>query len=675
MVSRRAVFGGLILGVVVIAGAAAGWWLRRPAAPAPLSRDWHAVVSVIAGDGVPLPRDGQAFAAGFADPFGLALGPDGAIYVADGVGSHRIRRVSPDGVVTTVAGGERGFADGPGAYARFDTPSGIAIDASGVLYVADTGNNAVRRIGPDGLVTTVATGFNAPLGVAVDAAGRVIVADTYNDRIAVVENGGVRTIAADGGFYTPSSVAVDATGRIFVADTGNGSVRVIEPSESTWVHPGGAALYRPVGIAVTPSGDAYVSEERGWITELRSDGGSRVVAGSTRGFRDGAGREARFRQPAGIAFAEEGRLIVADAGNAVVRLVAAPERRGFQAPPSPAIAPRFDVDAFRLQPLLWPVEPIEGPHEIAGTSGEARGEGGERMHLGIDIRAEQNTLVHALRDGVVRTPLALDAFGTLSESIRIGGISYVHVRAGREQGDALLDEVRFVPTYEGERLIDLRVKRGARFRSSEIVGTVNAFNHVHLNVGWPGEEYNPLVFELVNFQDTIAPTIARGGIMLYDPDGQRLTARERGRLIVSGPVQIVVDAWDQADGNRPNRRLGLYDLGYQVLNRDGTPAPGFEAVRHTMRFDRLASDPESVRLVYASGSGIPFYGNRRTRFLYTVTNTLRDGLASRGFWDPSQLAPGDYTLRIWAADIRGNVAVINRDLAVSVRESSDRVIE
>jgi murein DD-endopeptidase MepM/ murein hydrolase activator NlpD len=316
---------------------------------------------------------------------------------------------------------------------------------------------------------------------------------------------------------------------------------------------------------------------------------------------------------------------------------------------------------------VWPVAPIEGPHEIAGTVGEARGDGGERMHLGIDVRAEQGTMVHAIRDGAAASPLALEAFGTLSETITVGPLTYIHVRGGRTRKQELLDRSRFVPTYdERGKLTDLRVRRGARFVAGDAVGTVNAFNHVHLNVGWSGEEYNALDLRLVQFEDSVSPVISPRGVQLLDEAGQPIKARVRGRVPVSGRVSIVVDAWDQANESRPGRRLGLYDLGYQLLRADGTPAPGFEAVRHTMRFDRFTIDPDAARLVYASGSGIPFYGNRRTRFLYQVTNTLRDGVAARGFWDTSELPPGDYTLRIWAADINGNVATANRDLAVTV---------
>jgi hypothetical protein len=237
----------------------------------------------------------------------------------------------------------------------------------------------------------------------------------------------------------------------------------------------------------------------------------------------------------------------------------------------------------------------------------------------------------------------------------------------------VLDRARFVPAYdEAGTVIGMRVKRGARFATGEVIGTVNPFNHVHLNVGWPGEEQNPLRFRLVQFEDTVPPAIARGGVRLYDEHGQVLKSRARGRIVVSGRVQVVVDAADQVNGNRPGRRLGLYDLGYQVLNRDGSPAPGFDTVRHTLRFDRLAVDTDAPRLVYAPGSGIPFYGRRRTRFLYIVTDTFHDGVAAPGFWDTTRLAPGDYIVRAWAADIRGNVALANRDVAVTVVSADDR---
>jgi len=679
----------VLLAVVAIGGGVAWWRLSAADGVSRLDRDWAAVVTVLAGDGVAEWRDGDAYRARFTDPFGVATAADGTIYVADGVGSHRIRAISADGRVTTVAGGRRGFADGVGAEARFDTPSALAIAGDGTIYVADTGNNAIRRIARDGTVTTLAGGgvagfrdgaaaeaqFNGPIGVAVSSAGRVFVADTYNDRIRVIEpDGNVRTIAADAVFNTPSGVAVDPSGRVYVTDTRNRLIQQIDPSGVSAVPFGFAALSRPVGIAAAPDGDIYVTDERGGVIVIHPDGSSRTLAGSIPGFHDGPGLDARFRRPTGIAIAGAGRVVVADAGNALVRMVAAPSRLEFRTPPAPNIEPQFDIETFRAEPLVWPVAPIEGPHEIAGTVGEARGDGGERMHLGIDVRADQGTVVYAVRDGTAASPSALEAFNTLSETITLGPLTYIHVRAGRARGSAIFDLSRFVPTYdERGKLRDLRVRRGARFSAGEVVGTVNAFNHVHLNVGWSGEEYNALDLRLVQFEDSVPPMIAPRGIQLLDEQQLPIKDRVRGRVVVRGAVQIVVDAWDQANESRPGRRLGLYDLGYQVLRPDDTPAPGFETVRHTMRFDRFTIDPEAARLVYASGSGIPFYGNRRTRFLYTVTNTLKNGVAARGVWDATQLPPGDYVVRIWAADVNGNVATSNRDLPVTVvHDAGDR---
>jgi hypothetical protein len=110
----------------------------------------------------------------------------------------------------------------------------------------------------------------------------------------------------------------------------------------------------------------------------------------------------------------------------------------------------------------------------------------------------------------------------------------------------------------------------------------------------------------------------------------------------------------------------LYQLGYQVFRRDGSPAPGFDIPRQTIQFDRLAAGTDAAAVVYAQGSGIPVYSRRSTRFLYVVTNTLHEGIAMSGAWDTSALPTGDYTLRILAADVSGNEATTNRDLPVTV---------
>ena len=678
------------------AGAAASWWWTIRHRERPIEPGWTARVAVIGGDGVVGTRGATALQARFEDPFGVAVRADGTIFVGDGTAMPRVRAITPDGRVVDVAGGTPGFRDGPGSTARFATISGIAIDSAGNLHVADTGNNAIRRITPDGQVSTIAgdgvagyrdgsaaqARFNGPAGVALDPAGRIIVADTYNDRIRRIgPDGTVTTLAATSAaetngdpatsvLDTPSGVAVDASGRIYVANTGAGAVHVLEPAGGITQLPlpyaGGPV--RPVAVAVNPDGDVYVADERGRILEVTASGQSRVVAGGPPGFADGSGADARFRRPSGIAAPARGRVVVTDAGNALIRLVAAASHFELRPPPVPAIRPLFDVQAFAAQPLLWPVAPMEGPHEIAGTMGEARGSDAERLHSGVDVRIEDGTPVLATRPGIVSSPMSTGEFGTLNEWLRIGDVTYVHIRAGRDRADQPLDPARFVAIYGADgKLAGMRVKRGARFVTGEMIGSVNRFNHVHMNVGWAGEEHNPLDFRLLHFADAIAPTIGKAGITLIDQAGVRLDRRVRGRLVVSGSVQIIVDAWDRADGNRPSRRLAPYALGYQVLQANGSPVAGFERPLEMIRFNQL-SRAADAGLIYAPGSGIPFYGRRTTRFLFNVTNSFHDGIASAGWWDTGQLPPGDYTVRVYAADSQGNSTT--RDLPVTVESSS-----
>ena len=690
---RRAVIAIVVVVLVVSTAVSAYVWqqLQPPRIPA-LEENWQATVAVLAGDGVPGTTDAIGTRARFSEPFGIVAAPDGTIFVADAGHAHLIRRVAPDGRVSTVAGGARGFRDGVGPNAAFSTPSGLARAPDGTLYVADTGNHAIRRITADGSVSTLAgdgtpgyadgpahqARFNGPIGIAVAPDGRIIVTDTYNDRIRVIDaNGIVTTLAGSGqpgtddgvsggaSFDTPTGLAIDTRGNLYVADIGSGIVRVVDMNgrvtTPAWAH--GNGFMRPLGVTVGPDGELYVADEGGRIVAIRADGAIRTLAGAGVGFRDGPGATAQFRRPSGIALLRPGRLVIADAANALVRVVAATSQVGLQPPTSPAIRPQFDADAFNVAPLLWPVGPFADPHEIAGSFGEVRGDQQERFHLGIDVRVEQGTRVYAVRDGIVSSPISNNGVGALDEWLRIGDLTYVHIRAGRRR-DALLDSSRFAATYDGRKLLRLRVKRGARFATGDLIGTVNRFNHVHMNVGWAGEEHNPLRFRLVRFEDTVAPTIPPDGIRVYDESWRLQTTRVRNRLLVAGRVRVVIDAWDQTDDNTPSRRLAPYELGYQVLREDGSPAPGFEKRHASLRFDRLGLSSDAPHMVYGAGSGIPFYGGRRTRYLYIVTNRLDGGHASEGFWDTDRMPSGNYILRAWAADVGGNM--VERDLPVTI---------
>jgi hypothetical protein len=300
--------------------------------------------------------------------------------------------------------------------------------------------------------------------------------------------------------------------------------------------------------------------------------------------------------------------------------------------------------------------------------GNTGGDGRDRFHAGLDVRAVEGTIVRANRRGKVETPMAAQGFDLLNESVAISPFTYVHLRVGRDHHNRLLDAEPFVPVFNAAgQMVRVRLRRGARIELSDPLGTVNRFSHVHLNAGGIGREINPLLLRLPGFRDTVPPSIAARGIQLIDEHGELLSTRVRGRLVVSGRVRIVVDAWDRADGNTPRRRLGVFRLGYQVLDEKGNPAAGFGAPRVTMVFDRLPQAPEAARLVYAEGSGITAYGNRRTRYLYVLTNQVRDGVAAEGFWDTNALPPGDYTLRVLVEDAAGNAARKGRDLPITMR--------
>jgi sugar lactone lactonase YvrE len=211
------------------------------------------VVTTLAGSGTSGFADGDGTAAQFYFPKGIAVDGDGNIYVADDI-NHRIRKITPAGTVSTLAGSTSGTADGDGAAAQFNSPRGVAVDVSGNVYVADAGNHRIRKITPTGTVSTVAGStsgvtdgdvatakFNEPAGLAVDASGNIYVADDANERIRKITPGGTVSTLAGGflagftdgegteaQFNSPTGIALDASGNIYVADRHNHSIREIQ---------------------------------------------------------------------------------------------------------------------------------------------------------------------------------------------------------------------------------------------------------------------------------------------------------------------------------------------------------------------------------------------------------------------------------------------------------------
>ncbi len=241
------------------------------------------------------------------------------------------------------------------------------------------------------------------------------------------------------------------------------------------------------------------------------------------------------------------------------------------------------------------------------------------------------------------------------------------MRVGRDGRDKPLD-ARFQLLKDAKGKPErVRVPRGTRFAVGEALGTINSMAHVHLDYYPGGSLVNPLTLPFPGVIDTIAPRLQ--GVALYDSTGKRLAAKKGQPVRVErtlGEVSIVADGYDQMDGNLARRRLGLYKLGYQLLRPDGSALPGFEQPLITQVYDRLPREREAVKLLYAESSGITVYGSKATRFAYAVNNTLQGGRVAPGSWKVDALAPGDYILRIYAADYAGQVATEGRDLAIRV---------
>ena len=313
--------------------------------------------------------DATGTAARFCLPTGVAVDSGGNLYVGE-EGNQTIRKITAAGAVSTLAGvaGSSGSTDGTGSAARFYDPVGVAVDSTGNVYVADRGNQTIRKITPAGVVSTLAglagspgsadgTGsaarFDHPTSVAVDGSGSVYAADFYNNTIRkITPAGSVSTFAGLAGstgstdgtgsaarFFGPVAVAVDGVGNVYVADLGNFTIRKITPASvvSTLAGlPGSAGsadgtgsaarFHNPIGVAADGAGSVYVADYDGQtIRRITPASVATTLAGlpGNAGSADGAGSAARFFNPTGVAVDSGGNVYVADRNNSTIRKGAA----------------------------------------------------------------------------------------------------------------------------------------------------------------------------------------------------------------------------------------------------------------------------------------------------------------------------------------------------------------
>jgi uncharacterized protein (TIGR03437 family) len=317
------------------------------------------IIATIAGTGTAgfSGDGGPAISAQLNLPYGVAVDYAGYVYIAD-LGNNRVRRVAPDGTISTVAGtGDAGYSGdgGPAVQARLHTPRNVAVDASGVLYIAEFEGHRVRRVGSDGTIATVAgtgiAGFRGdggpaaaaqlgyPAGLALDGSGALYIADSQNNRIRKVANGVI--VTALGGvpgtaLSTPIAVAVDPAGNLYVADA-SFLVRVYSIA-GVWINFAGsgaqgyagdggpaaqAELAQPRDLATNPAGGLYLADgvrvrlvdPSGRIQTIAGDAFAHAVGDG------GAASAAILNQPSAVALDGAGNLYIADTGTQRLRQV------------------------------------------------------------------------------------------------------------------------------------------------------------------------------------------------------------------------------------------------------------------------------------------------------------------------------------------------------------------
>jgi len=292
--------------------------------------------------------DGIGTNARFNFPRSIVLDSANNIYVCD-IGNNRIRKVTPSGVVTTFAGsGVFSYLDATGTNAQFHSPYGITIDSAGNLYVCDNGNNKIRKITPEGVVTTFGSmSFNNLHELTIDSSNNLYVSESGANLIRKITPEGVVTTLAgstqgfqngtgtDAQFNFPRSLVLDSLNNLYVCDSRNNRIRKITPEGVVTTLAGeGSAGYangtgtsaqfnNPTGIAISSSGDLYVGDHGNHrIRKITPTGVVTTVAGTdAEGYLDGDLSVAQFGSPINVAFDSLGYLYVTDFYNHSIRKI------------------------------------------------------------------------------------------------------------------------------------------------------------------------------------------------------------------------------------------------------------------------------------------------------------------------------------------------------------------
>ena len=622
-------------------------------------------VGGFAGDGGPA-TEAQFFGLG-----GIDIDAAGNIYIADRA-NHRVRRIDPNGIITTVAGtGVQGFSGdgGPATQAQLFNPSFVAVDKAGNLYITDGSNRRIRKVDTNGIITTYAgTGtigispdgipateadLRNPTDLAVDSAGNLYIADLVDDRVRKVSPDGIITtvagragqclFAGDGGpafasyLCAPIGIAVDAQDNLYIADNGNFRIRRVSrdgiittvAGNGVWAHGGDgglatdAQLNSPGYVTLDADGNLYITEEGNRIRRVSASGIITTIAGNgTAGFSGdgGSALQAQFNTPADLAVDAERNLYIVDTGNVRIRQIGSVRASNVDRISSKDGTQQFIFDNGGRQ--LFTLDTITGVVE------QTFGRDSEGRLISITDRDGDVTTIERNVDGEAtaiiapdgqRTELTLDANGYLASVTNPANETYAMVYDGKGLMTAFRDRKSQENTFEYDGL-------GRLARDINAGGGGWTLTRTELTDGYSiamtSGEGRVRTFTLENLPTGIrrqTNTAANGtqDITLFSPDSTQTTTTADGMEIFlrEGPDPRFVLASPVPEETRittPNGLVNTINVSNEVVLAN--PA---DPLSHTSLTRRVTHNGKIAESVYDAAS--------RT---WTITTAQNRGLTS-----------------------------------------------
>jgi uncharacterized protein (TIGR03437 family) len=622
--------------------------------------------AAFSGDG------GPATSAALRGPIGAAVDGPGNVYIADYY-NQRIRRISPDGTITTVAGnGTAGYSGdgGPATLASLNYSLGIAVDAAGSLYIADVENHRIRKVPRGGVITTVAgngtsafsgdlgpavsASLSYPRGVAADAAGNLYIADSANRRVRKVSPGGIITTVAgtgadgfsgDGGpaikasFYYLPGVAVDAAGNVYTSDALSGRIRKFTPG-GTISTVAGNGLYKaptdgvpatisylnqPRGVAVDAAGNIYiVDRDNNRVRKVGPTGIISTVAGTgVRGFSGDGGpaTSALLNLPwGGIALDSSGNLYIADSDNSRVRKV------------SPA-----GIITTVAGNGAWAFSGDGGPATSASVA----------QPWGVAVDTDGNLYIADLSNQRIRRVSPSGIISTVAGN----GTPGFSGDGGAATGALLSSPSAVAVDAAGNLYIaDTNNQRVRRVRPDGIINTA-AGNGVAAFSGDGGPA------TAASLSSPRGVTVDRVGALLIadtnnnrvrkvGPDGIITTVAGGSQYLGDGGISLnafVSIPWGVAVDSAGN--LYIADSSNDRIRKVLATPPAFSVASATLSFSAPAGTPVVAAQQIATSSPI-------TGLVWRVEASTEDGAPWLGFSPPVGLAPGPVTVSVNVADLK-----------------------